>query len=177
MLGRLFIASICALSLSGCDQFRTQMAELIAPQSPEQALQAVHQLIKDGNYGKAKDEAIAHSKEPNAPLRGEFALAAARALALMGQVEAALEQLSIAVSTLDLSPDMAMNDPAFEGMQTDIRFLQIITEIKHTQRPDSLSEPAAKTPRVEGSAGDAQIRIDDKGIEARAGDVVVKLPN
>lgn len=174
----LLMVGACSIVLTGCDQTRTQLAEFIAPQTPERALQETHRLIKEGQYAQAKDLAVSRAKEPKAPLKGEFAYAAARALALSGDTQAALDQLAVAVSLLNLSPDVPMSEPAFEGLRTQLRFVHIITQIGAAPTPTegNTDTPSAQI-GIEATAGDAQIRMDANGIESRAGDVSVKLPN
>ncbi|NIC43709.1 hypothetical protein [Aquabacterium sp. A08] len=174
----LLVAGACSIALTGCDQARTQLAEFIAPQTPERALQETSRLIKEGQYAQAKDLAVSRAQEPNAPLKGEFAYAAARALALSGDTQVALDQLAVAVSLLNLSPEVPMSEPAFESLRTQLRFLQIVTQIgvAPTSTDENTHTPSAQI-GIEATAGDTQIRMDAKGIEARAGDVSVKLPN
>jgi len=175
---QVLVAGACTVVLSGCDQVRNDLAELIGPQAPEQALQEVQRLIGEKKYEKAKDLALARTQEPKAALKGEFAYSAARALALLGQTDAALDQLAVAMSVLDLKPDIAMHEPAFQGLQTQLRFLQIITGIESAQRRVDSDTSTSSPPRgTEASTGDTRIRMDEKGIEVRAGDVSVKLPN
>lgn len=180
-----FIKNISAASafffiltaVSGCDQARTQLADLIAPQSAEQVLADVNQQIKDKKYADARSKAVALAEKPSEPLRGEFAFSAARASAYLGDTDAAMRYLAMAMSAVNLSPDAVMNDPAFEELQTNVQFLQIITQIQQSPSAGRATSPPASESAVESSAGSTQIRMNNNGIEVRAGDVSVKLPN
>ena len=166
----------CLFMLSGCDQVRSRLAELISPEPPAQALQAVDRLIDEGKYQEAKDKAVPRTHKADAPLRGEFAFAAARASAFNGDAEDALRYLALAFENLKLNTDEVMSEPAFRALQTNVRFLQVITQASPAPQPDKRQE-AEPAPALEVGAGNAQIRQDSKGTEVRAGDVVVRLPN
>ena len=167
-----------ALSLSGCDQLQSKVADLIAPKSPQDALTAVNRLVDEGKYQDAKDKAVARIDKPDAPLRGEFALAAARAFAYLGDVDGAIRYLGIAVGSLGLSPDEPMSDPAFQELRTNVRFLQAITELTPSRPAAAQPQQAQKTPGIEANAGGGtQIKMNGNGTEVRAGDIVIKMPN
>jgi hypothetical protein len=172
---------VLAVSMSGCDQLRSKVADLISPQSPQEALNAVNRLVDEGKYQDARDKAVSRVDKPDAPKRGEFALAAARAYAYLGDVEGAIRYLGIAVSSLDLSPDEPMSDPAFQELRTNVRFLQAITQLT-PQRPAAekpqQAQQSQKPQGIEANAGGGtQIKMNGNGTEVRAGDIVIKLPN
>jgi hypothetical protein len=163
-----FLACL-GLSLSGCDQLRVRLADWISPQSPHEALKSIDTLVEAGQLKEALAKAEAFIDKPS-DLRPQFELAAARASALQGQVEAALRHLSSALVKLDIAPDQLMADEAFETLHTNVRFLQIITG---GDRPKPTSSAGTQIKASE----DTQINISNQGTEVRAGDVVIKLPN
>ncbi len=177
----------CLFMLSGCDQVRTRLGELISPEPPAQALQSVDRLIDEGKFQEAKDKAASRTQKADAPLRGQFAMSAARASAFKGDTEDALRYLALAFDSMPLNTDEVMSEPAFRSLQTNVRFLQLITQApapaQSPAAPQAAKAPAAQatapapSPVLEVGAGSAQIRQDSKGTEVRAGDVVVRLPN
>ncbi len=185
--GRLLVLLGCLSMLSACDQVRTRLGELISPEPPAQALQAVDRLIDEGKFQEAKDKAASRTQKADAPLRGQFAMSAARASAFKGDTEDALRYLALAFDSMPLNTDEVMSEPAFRSLQTNIRFLQLITQASAPAQspaaPQAAKAPAAQatapapSPVLEVGAGSAQIRQDSKGTEVRAGDVVVRLPN
>ena len=159
------------LLLGGCDQFRSRVAVLIAPEAPAQTLQTIERLIGEGKYLEAKNQAQQVVDKPGGPLRGEFAFAAARASAMKGDTEDALRYLALAFQIKSLNVDEVLAERAFHGLKTNVQFLQIIA-----QNAPSTSKPVASSGTHEVGAGLTQIRQDSSGTEVRAGDVVIKLP-
>lgn len=170
---RLSVVSCLVFSLSACDQLRGQLAELIAPQSPEEALKSIDTMTAVGQLKEALAKAESFMDKPG-ELRGHFELAAARAAAMQGQTDAALRYLARAVGSLNLAPDTLMADEVFSAMHTDIRFLQTITGQARTV--SSPPKPSRSDTQVKASE-DTQIKMNNQGTEIRAGDVVIKLPN
>ncbi len=170
---RLVVVFCLAVSLSACDQLRGQLAELIAPQSPENALKSIDTMVAAGQLKDALSKAESFMEKPG-DLRGDFELAAARVAAMQGNTDAALRYLARAVATLNLAPDQLIADDAFSAMRTDIRFLQTITGQSNTV--SSTKKPSSADTQVKASE-DTHIKINNQGTEVRAGDVVIKLPN
>lgn len=170
---RLFVVVCMVANLSACDQLRGRLAEMIAPQSPEQALKSIDTMVNAGQLKEALIKAESFAEKPG-DLRGYFELAAARVAAMQGDVDAALRYLARAVGVLNLSPDQLMADEAFSALHTDIRFLQTITGQASTVTPAKKSSPSDT--HVKASE-DTQIKMTNQGTEVRAGDVVIKLPN
>ena len=171
MLLKILLTAFVMVALSGCDQFREQVASWIAPSSPAETLQSVDALIEKGRLKEAKNTVEANINETEA-WRHHFELATARIHALEGDQETALQYLSKALAGLEITADELMKDAAFVSMTTDVRFLQIITG---QAEPSSVvpSKPVAPI----SAGGDAQILNTQQGTEIRAGDVVIKLPN
>ena len=170
---RLSVVFCLVMSLSACDQLRGQLAELIAPQSPENALKSIDTMVAAGQLKDALSKAESFMEKPG-DLRGDFELAAARVAAMQGNIDTALRYLARAVATLNLAPDQLMADEAFNAMHTDIRFLQTITGQFSTVSTTKKSSPSDT--QVKASE-DTHIKINNQGTEVRAGDVVIKLPN
>jgi hypothetical protein len=170
---RLMLAGFLVMNLSGCDQLRSRMADLIAPQSPGDALKSIEAMTAAGQLKEALAKAESFMAKPG-DLRPRFELAGARVAAMQGDVDAALRYLARALAELNLTPDQLMADVAFSEMRTDIRFIQTIT------RQASPNTAAAKPPsagtQVKASE-DTEIKINNQGTEVRAGDIVIKLPN
>jgi hypothetical protein len=170
------LATLIASSvfLSGCDQIRSRVAELISPETPAQALEAAEKLIEAGKYQEARNKAQPAADKPESPMRGDFAFTTARASAFTGDTEAALRYLALALQSKSFNSDEVMSEPAFEPLQTNIQFLRIITQSVVDPRS---RETTATAPALEVGTGNTLIRQDSKGTEVRAGDVVIKLPN
>jgi hypothetical protein len=172
------ILAASAISLSGCDQLRSKVADLIAPESPQDELKMVNGLVDSGKYKEARDKAVARADKQDVPLRGEFALAAARSYGYLGDVDGAIRYLVIAFNALDLNPDEPLSDIAFGKMRTNVRFLQAIAELKPDRSVESKPQRVDKSQEIEVSAGgNTQIKMGGNGTEVRAGDVVIKMPN
>lgn len=181
-IGKLLAHALVVLTLStglvACDQLRSNLANLIAPKSPKDALKSANDLMDAGQYAQARDEAVVLAEKQDAPLRGEFAWVAARACAYLGDTDGAIRYLRIAVSSLDLSPEEPMSDPAFQDLRTNVRFLQAITEFTRERPAAAQPQQTQKSQGVEANVGGGtQINMNGNGTEVRAGDVVVKLPN
>jgi hypothetical protein len=167
------------MGLSGCDQVRTKLADLIAPQSSEDALKSVNTLVATGQLKEARAKAEAFV-DKSGPLQAEFVFAAARVCALAGDRDAALRYLSSAIGPLSLTADGLMSESAFASLRTDIRFLQLITGQSAPVKPSAMVPAQSPAPLLGAdvtSSGDAQIKMDRHSTEVRAGDIVIKLPN
>lgn len=173
---------IClGVSVSGCDALRTKLADLIAPQSPEDALNSVNTLMAAGHLQEAKVKAEAFADTPG-PLQAKFAFAASRVSALSGDTDAALRYLGLAMGPLGLTGDVLITDSAFESMRTDVRFLQLITMqsapvVVPLQTATTGPPLPSRGVEVNSSGSSTQIKMDHLSTEVRAGDVVIKLPN
>lgn len=171
MLPKLLLTAGILVALPGCDQFREQVAGWIAPASPSETLKSVDTLIEQGRLKEAKNTVDANIDETEA-WRHHFELAAARIHAMQGDQDTALQYLSKALPSLEITADELMKDEALASLHSDVRFLQIITG-----QTQSLTAVPPK-PVTEINAGsDAQIKNTQQGTEIRAGDIVIKLPN
>lgn len=169
------------MGLSGCDQVRTKLADLIAPQSPEDTLKSVDTLMIAGQLQEARAKAEEFVDKPG-PLQAQFAFAASRIYGLSGDTDAALRYLGLAMGPLGLTADALLIEASFESMRTDVRFLQLITRQSApvvVAIPIASSRPPlpSQDVKVNSASGNAHIKMDDQGTEVRAGDIVIKLPN
>ena len=89
---------------------------------------AAEKAAKDKADKEAKDKAAPRTQQADAPMRGQFAMAAARASAFKGDTEDALRYLALAFDSMPLNTDEVMSEPAFRALQTNMRFLQLITQ-------------------------------------------------
>lgn len=180
--------------LWGCDQINERLTVLTG-KKPEDALSIVTQKVSMGQFTEALQEAERYLNQEG-PLQPKFAFAAAKAYAQLGNVDAALANLTIAIRGLGLSTDDVMFDPAFRSLQTNVRFLALLTDTTNasteihsiTVRTDSgmatqSSKPtAAPQPKPErgivvDSGAGTSIQMNRHGTEVRAGDITIKLPN
>lgn len=158
-----------SIFLGGCDQLRSTVANVISPEKPEDALKAAGAHLAEGRYKEAREKAQPHA-DKEGPLQPQFSLLVARASAQSGDNEAALRYLGKAIIPLKLTTDVLMADSAFASLHTDIRFLQLVTY--QTNEPPSSSRDVSIH-----AGGEAQININSRATEVKAGDVVIKLPN
>ena len=170
---RLFLLISLFGIFAGCDELRSKIVDVIQPQTPQQTLVAVDDLIVNGNTKLAitKAEKIA---ETSGPLQGQFSWSLARAYALEGDLDKALKNLRTAIEKLNLTPADVLHEKAFESIQTNIRFMETITNVSGTQQSSSSS---VNQVRNQTDANQTSIKMDSSGTEVRAGNIVLKLPN
>jgi hypothetical protein len=171
-LVKLTFLACLGLNLSGCDQWRGRLADLISPktsQTPQEALKSIETMVAAGQLKEALAKAEAFIDKPG-DLRPQFELAAARVCALQGQSDLALRHLSHALAELNIPADKLMADQSFKTLRTNVRFLQIITGGARVQ-------PSLSAGTEVKASENTQIKITNQGTEVRAGDVVIKLPN
>lgn len=170
---KIILVAVITLGLAGCDDLRSKVAELIQSETPQQKLSSVENLIAAGKLASAISKAEKFAEEPG-PLQGQFAWNVARAYALDGDVDRALKYLQIAIEKLGLDPAYVLHENAFASMQTNIRFMQTITNIAGSKQNQN-SIPSRTEPQVNESQ--SSIKMDGSGTEVRAGNIVLKLPN
>ena len=170
---RLFLLISLFGIFAGCDELRSKIVDVIQPQTPQQTLIAVDDLIVNGNTKLAitKAEKIA---ETSGPLQGQFSWSLARAYALEGDLDKALKNLRTAIEKLNLTPADVLHEKAFESIQTNIRFMETITNVSGTQQS---SNSSVNQVRNQTDANQTSIKMDSSGTEVRAGNIVLKLPN
>lgn len=167
----LILLSAALFGISGCDQLRANLSNFIAPETADEALKDVKKQMEAGETKQAFIKAKNYAEKPS-PLQGEFEWLLALMAAENKDTEAALKYLSLAMKSLQLSPAEVISDKAFGYMQTDVRFLQVLT----SQAQASTQSPTSPASQSLGG-GQTQIRMDNSGTEVRAGDIVIKLPN
>ena len=186
-----FSGLVLVLALAGCDQWAA-----LTEKKPQDVLQAVSQKMSAGQFKEARQEAEPYAAKEGS-LRPEFALAVARAAARTGDVDAALAHLTVAIRGLGLSAADLMADPAFSALQSNVRFLALITDTAATTgvqtvttqttvtTQQTLGTASAPQPRpkkvpegvVVDSGGGASVKMNRQGTEVRAGDITIRLPN
>lgn len=125
---RLVMMAAVAVLLAGCDRVRDKVEDVFAAETPYQVLDAADFLIRQGRYVEAKDKAQRMADNHDSPMRGEFALATSRASALKGDTADALHYLALALQIQVFSTSKVINEPAFHNLQTNVPFLEIITQ-------------------------------------------------
>jgi len=170
---RLFLLISLVGMLAGCDDLRTKIVDLIQPETPQQTLVVVEDLIANGKTKLAisKAEKLA---ETSGPMQGQFSWSLARAYVLEGDVDKALKNLRTAIDKLNLTPADVLHEKAFESVQTNIRFMEVITNISGAQQS---STPPSKLGGIHSDANQTSIKMDGSGTEVRAGNIILKLPN
>lgn len=163
------LLSVLAVPLQGCDQVKGKLAELIAPRTPQQALEAANQKIADKKYGEALAE-LEKLGTSDPSVGGQIAWAAAKSSFQTGQADKGYAYLSQALKASAATAQDAMAEPLFEPVRTEIRFVTLLTEAA----PSSPAMP----PSTEVSAGgDVSIKVNPNGsTEVKAGSVSIKLP-
>jgi hypothetical protein len=89
-------------------------------------------------------------------------------------LDKALKNLRTAIDKLNLTPADVLHEKAFESIQTNIRFMETITNVSGTQQSSSSS---VNQVRNQTDANQTSIKMDSSGTEVRAGNIVLKLPN
>jgi hypothetical protein len=169
----IFSYLIFSFFLTGCDQIRDNFSSLIKKPSAEETLKNVNSLVDNQEYEKALKTVKSQMGKFDSSFDAEIAFAGARASAFKGDTDNALFYLSQALKVKEVKIDEVMFDPAFAQLQTNVQFLQIITQGDRFNK----SSDALVKPEIEVGAGDALIRQDSRGSEIRAGDVVIKMNN
>ena len=127
---------------------------------------SVNGKISEGKFKEAQDQGIAFLKD-HQDNSGQLAWALARASAKLGDHDLAIKYAGEAFKAGAVSNVQLMAEPMLEPVRTDIRFTSLAAGID-APGPDPAATPAA-------SASDG-VRATAR-VEARAGDVSVKLPD
>jgi len=165
-LGTVVLLSIVMFTTTGCDQIREKVSNLINPKTPQQVLESANQKIANQKFKDALAEIESFGKS-DGNLEGDFALAAAKSSFQVGENDKGYAYLSKALKANSISSAEAMNDPLFEPVRTDIRFVTLLTQTS-TTRPNETEVSAG---------GDVSIKMNSSGsTEVKAGNVSIKLP-
>lgn len=164
------LAVVLGLSLSGCDRFQEKISNLVAPKTPQQVLESVHQKLFNHQYKDALAELEEYGKSNPAYDDGQFAWAAAKASFALGKLDEGYSHLRKAFKSKAATMHDAMVEPLFETVRTDIRFVRILTE---TFPPPA---PVATGVASSGMLSTAvRAEIGAGSVSANAGGVTVKI--
>ena len=167
---RICLLVLVGLSLSGCDQMREKLSNLISPKTQQQILQSIHQNIANEKFKEALVEIESVGKiDPN--LEGQFAVAAAKSSFQTGENDKGYLYLIKALKTNAIEIQEAMVEPLFEPVRTEMRFVSILT-----QTSGSHSQPQSVNNEVNAGGGVSIKMNSSGGTEVKAGNVSVKLP-
>lgn len=172
------LGTLLILSLVGCDSTREQIASVIKPKSADDVATSVNAKIDESKYSEAKAEAesFLNGKEDAS---GRLSWALAKACAQLNLPDLALHYTQRALAAGAVSAGQAMTEALMEPVRTDIRFVTLITA-GQTARATISSAASASSSTLRASnavAASTSVHITNGEITARAGDVMVKLPD
>jgi len=169
------LAAILFLS-TGCDQAREKMAAAIKPVTVEDVTAAVNEKIDHQQFRQAQAEGEKFL-DGKADVSGHLAWAIARASAQSGDHDLAIRYTEQALSAHAVTGPQAMAEPLMEPVRTDIRFVSLLAGIGQTQAPLAQANSSPDSAPVKKPAPSTAIRMDGQGIEVKAGNIAIKLPN
>jgi len=175
-LSRVFVIFSILFLAVGCDQAREKIAAAIKPVTVEEVTASVNDKIDHQQFRQAQTEGEKFlAGKPDAS--GHLAWALARASAQSGDHDLAIRYTGQALTAHAVTGPQALVEPLMEPVRTDIRFVSLLAGIGPTQAPlveaNSFPPPAPVTKPAPSTA----IRMNGQGIEVKAGDIVIKLPN
>lgn len=115
-------AVFLSVSLSACSKIDQALTT-----SPEKALERAEAAYSNREYSNVDGYAKAFADKEGVR-RGQFALVLARAYAKTGRTADAVRYLRIALNEKAIDAPHAMTDDGFEGINTEISFVQLMTE-------------------------------------------------
>lgn len=170
------LAALMLVLATGCDQTREKVAAFIQPQTVEEVTIAVNRKIEQRKFTEAQAEAegFLNGKEDAS---GKLAWALAKACAQTGAHDLAIKYTEQALKANAVTGPQAMVEPLLEPVRTDIRFVSLLAGISISEKSIEKSENLNAKKTIERNQSATSIRMDSKGTEVRAGDIVIKLPN
>lgn len=162
--------------VTGCDEAREKVAAALKPRTTEDVAASVNEKIGRKDYSQARLEGVEYLNGKDDPT-GKLAWALAKACAQTGDRDLAIKYTGQALQSNLITPAEAMSEPLLEPVREDIRFVSLLAGTAPPE--DKTSQPATSASAIQEkpNAPSTSVTIDAKGIEARAGDVVVKLPD
>ncbi len=164
--------ALLVVLISGCEQAREKMADLIRPKTMESVTSSVNEQIAQGKFKLAQREGeeFLGGKED---VTGQLAWSLAKASAQLGEVDPALKYLGQALKAKAVTGPQAMVEPQLEGLRTELRFVALLVGVSMNQ------SPAAKPDATVGESGKSStsINMGSGGTEVKAGDITIKLSN
>lgn len=190
----LFMFMVIVISIQGCDQLRSKLADAINPKTPQQVLDSALQKVQSQKYQDALIELENHpTTDPQ--MAGKFAWVAAQASFQIGQFEKGYDYLTKSMQMRAATIQDAMTEPLFEPVRTQPRFTTVLIGAgtdsgsgSGKESAVSADKPNANAAKLEASvekppttvvrAGpDASVTVDANGrTTVKAGDASVKLP-
>lgn len=173
----LFLAFNAVLFISaGCDQAREKMAAAIRPVTVEEVTMTVNAKIDQQKFKEARVEGEKFL-DGKADASGALVWAIAKACAQTGDHDLAISYTEQALRANAVSGPQAMTEPLMEPVLTDIRFVSLVAGLDATEIPLPQAKNSAPSPQQKSQTPSTAIRMDRQGIEVKAGDIVIKLPN
>lgn len=166
------VASITVALTTGCDQARQEIANAIKPVTIEDVIVTVNENVRLGKFKEAQTEgeAFLAGKEDSS---GRLAWELAKACAQSGELDLAIKYVSQALKANAVNGPQAMVEPLLEPIRTDLRFVSLLVGIGVAQSPPTNSRTHVEAEKNPSTA----ITMGAQGIEVKAGDIVIKLPN
>jgi hypothetical protein len=162
---------------AGCDQAREKMAAAIKPVTVEEVTVEVNEKIDQEKFEEARIEGE-RFLDGKADASGALAWAIAKSCAQTGDYDKAIRYAEQALGTHAVTAPQAMAEPLMEPVRNDIRFVSLLAGIGGTQTsPAEAKNPVFTHQANQHTPPSTAIRMDAQGIEVKAGDIVVKLPN
>ena len=152
------------------------MAAAIKPVTVEDVTAAVNEKIDHQQFRQAQAEGEKFL-DGKADVSGHLAWAIARASAQSGDHDLAIRYTEQALSAHAVTGPQAMAEPLMEPVRTDIRFVSLLAGIGQTQAPLAQANSSPDSAPVKKPAPSTAIRMDGQGIEVKAGNIAIKLPN
>lgn len=150
------------------------MAAIIKPTTVEDITVAVNEKIERRKFKQAQVEGEKFlDGKPDAS--GHLAWALAKASAQIGDYYLAIKYAGQALRVNAISGPRAMVEPLLEPIRSDVRFVMLVAESGGTEIP--AVEPRNSTRQASPQTPSTTIRMDAQGIDVKAGDIVLKLPN
>lgn len=171
----LLIPIVLALT-TGCDSAREKVAAAIKPVTVEEVTASVNEKIGRREYSQARTEGSAYLNDKGDP-SGKLAWALAKACAQTGDRDQAIKYVEQALKANAITTADAMGEPLLEPLRDDTRFVALLGGASSSDSATAKAEAPAAPLSPDRTEPKTAVVIDAKGIEARAGDVVVKLPN
>lgn len=179
--------ALILLTVTGCDQVRDKISSWINPKTPQQVLDSVNQKIADRKFKEALDEIEVASRSDlhkiDQVIQGKLDVLAAESSFQVGDLEKGYEYLVKALKSNAITSKEAMNEPLFEPVKTQIRFVQVLVQTYPPQQGVNTSSSAnpgvaqESSKSIEANSNDTSVKLNPNGgIEAKAGNVSVKLP-
>lgn len=174
--GFLFFTALALTLATGCDSAREKVAAAIKPQTVEEVTASVREKIRRHEYSQACAEGVAYLNGKDDP-SGKLAWALATAYAQTGGRDQAIKFTEQALKADAITPADAMSEPLLEPVRDDARFVSLLGGANWPGGAIARAKGSASASSAEQKESRTAVTIDAKGIEARAGDVVVKLSN